>query len=291
MGSRPGGVVTPLSASMINFLQPISIGNGIRALWSPAAGTVRTRLLRKLTDDFSGPTDSNAALLYEGDERSFLDVQTLNNGTVYYYRTYDFNGTTWTASPTASATPAETAGVGGPDPLTLVRDRLAAGLKAEVAAGRLRHDTGAIPCLTAPPTFEQTKFPVVTVHLRNDAPAVRGVGETLAADAFDADADLWTASEGWLSSVQLDIVGWVVGNADTRIALRKAIKKILVGNLSVFDAAGMVQIEFSQSDIEDFESYNAPVYQTMCSFSCLSPFVVSATEGAVDDVTVDAQAA
>jgi hypothetical protein len=271
---------------MISFVQPLPIGNAVKLLLAPPPTAEKVRVLRKLADTFTGETDGAAGIVYEGDDNYVLDVNTLVNGTVYYYRPYYFDGTAWSAGLTASATPAATANRRGPDPLSLVRDRLEAGLKAEVAAGRLKHEQQYIPCLTAPPTFDGTAFPVVTVHLRNDASTGRALGEVLFDDVYDPVALEWGSSEGWLSRIQIDVIGWVVGNADTRIALRKAIQKVIIGNLSVFDQAGMVEIDFSQSDIEDFETYNAPMYQTMGSFSCMAPAVVEALDAPIDDVTV-----
>lgn len=90
----------------------------------------------------------------------------------------------------------------------------------------------------------------------------------------DFGDDIWTAHEGWLSSVQIQIVGWSL-NADERIELRKAIGRIIKANLSLFDHEGMIQIEVSQQDVEDFTSFSAPVYQSMASFSCLAPSHIS----------------
>lgn len=275
---------------MISFAVPLPIGNAVRILWAPPVGTLRTRLLRKLTDDIADQTDANALVAFEGADTSFVDVQALTNGTSYFYRAFYFDGQAWTGSPSVSATPAATATVAYADPLVLVRDRLAAGLKIEVQAGRLVHDTGAIPCLTAPPAYEGVKFPIVTVHLRQDAPSVRAVGELAFPDFFDDVAGHWVAAEGWLSQTSLDVVCWAL-NPDERIALRQAVKKVIAGNLPVFDQAGMVQIEFSQTDVEDFESYGAPVYQTINSLSCLAPVLVTAVETVIDVVSVTATAA
>jgi hypothetical protein len=268
---------------MISFAQPLPIGDAVRVILAPIAGTASTRVLRKTTDDIVDQNDPAAAVVFDGSDPAFIDISSLTNGTPYFYQAFDFDGdATWTASPSVSATPAATATVTAADPLELVRSRLAAGLKNEVISGALVNVTGAIPVLTAPPTFEQSRFPMVTVHMGNDTPYARGVGELLAVDVFDGNS--WEASEGWLSDYSLNITGWVL-NPDERIALRKSIKKVLVGNLPVFDEAGMVQISFNQTDTDDFDSYNAPVYMVVGSFNCLSPFVVTGDED-VSIVTV-----
>lgn len=275
---------------MVVFLQPLPIGDAVRVLLAPPAGAELSRVLRKTADTFTGEEDPDAAVVYEGDDRYFVDRQTLTNGTAYYYKAYHRVADVWTGTATQTATPAATAGSRGPDPLVVVRERLEAGLRAEVAAGRLAHDNGYIPCFTAPPTYENIQWPVVTVHLRNDAPGFRGLGEDVAGDVYDADENEWVSSEGWISRFQIELGGWTL-NSDERLALRAAIKKVLIGNLPVFKDAGMDELEFTQTDVEDFESYNAPVYQTITSLTCLAPFVVDAAEPAISDVTVQALAA
>jgi hypothetical protein len=272
---------------MISYAEPLPIGNAVRVLLAPATGATQWRLLRKLTDDISGPDDAGAAVIYDGSgETSILDTAALANGTPYFYADYSLVGADWIVGTPVSITPATTYGLGGPDTLTLVRDRISLGLKAAVAAGILKHDTGKIPVYTAPPLFEGTKWPVVSVHLQSDAPMERGIGEMVVSDVFDSSDAKWDSSEGWMAGVGIQIIGWCL-NPDERIALRLAIKNIIIGNLPVFDAAGMDLITLSQSDIEDFDSYASPIYQTVGNFNCIAPSVVSTTTPPITDVTVD----
>ena len=273
---------------MIGFIERLPVGNALRVLLTPPAGAVKWRLLRKLADDFAGHDDPDAALIYEGDDlRNILDTESLVNGTPYYYREYALVVAAWAASPTVSSTPIARGALGGPDPLTLVRERLELALREAVAAGRLTHELGYIPCLTAPPQFEDARWPLVTVHLDSDRPQVRGIGEIVAPDFLDGEE--WQSSEGWLADTRLQIVGWSL-NPDQRIALRLAIKAGILGNLSVFDEAGLTQIDTAQSDIEDFERYGAPVYQTVCSLSCLAPSVFVGPDGTPVDIEVVGEA-
>ncbi|HCE08546.1 MAG TPA: hypothetical protein DEQ40_08090 [Oxalobacteraceae bacterium] len=276
---------------MISYAEPLPIGNAVRVLLAPATGATGWKLLRKVSGAFSGPTDPAAAVIYDGsDETNILDTGALTNGTPYYYCSFELVGAAWSASTVVSITPATLYNLGGPDTLSLVRDRLELGLRAAVAAGILTHDNGYVPVLTAPPLYENTKWPVVSVHLQNDAPMERGIGEEVVPDRFDAANADWDTSEGWLSGVTIQIIGWSL-NPDERIALRKAIKNIVIGNFQVFDAAGMDLITLQQSDIEDFESYAAPVYQTCRNFNCIAPNILTSTLPPITDVTVDAEAA
>ena len=63
-------------------------------------------------------------------------------------------------------------------------------------------------------------------------------------------------------------------------------QKVLIGNLPVFHAAGLTQVEISASDIEDFQSYEAPMFSTAITFSCLAPVSVAGDADAIADVTI-----
>src|SRR5882724_2751186 len=277
---------------MINFLEPLPAGNALRILINPSPGVVAWSLLRKTADTFTGPADSGAVVVaagFDDHDASVLDIGSLVNGTPYFYRQYEsLDGVTFTSGASATGTPAATAGAVGPDPLTIVRDRLFQAMTASVAAGVLSPKSGAIKVLTAPPLFEDTQWPVVTVHLRSDASDVRAIGELISPDLIEGIGEDTIASEGWLSRFQLQVIGWS-DNPDERITLRQALKAAIVANLAVFDSVGMVQVDAQFSDIEDFESYNAPVYQTLCTFSCLAPFAVAGLEPPITVVDVTNQ--
>lgn len=279
---------------MITYLAPLPIGNAARCLFSAPAGATACKVLRRATLPFvGGINDTGAAVVYDGSpsEPGFIDAQSLQNDTLAYYQDYYLVAGVWTfdAGP-VSVTPTATGQIAGPDPQELVRDRLEWGLKVEVDAGRLKHVDGAIPTLSAPPIYEETQFPIVTVHLAGMEPFAHGVGEVPAPDVFDLDADDWLDAEGYLIRFRLTVVAWIVGNPDTRIALRKAIHRILLGNLPVFADKGFIEVEWSAVDSEDFESYGAPMYQSIFTLTGIAPSAISALSPAIDDVTVDASA-
>lgn len=267
---------------MISLIQPVAAGNALRVFLQPPAGAVWWRLLRKVEDTFAGESDPDALLIYEGAEKVALDIAQLVNGRLYHYRPYYRVGAAWVPGDTVTATPNATYEGIGQDVLSLVRERLDLGLQAELARGTLTHDHGHIPVLTAPPIFEDTVWPIVTVHLSSDAPAERAIGELIETDEFDGSG--WTEKEGWLARTQLTIMGWSL-NPDERIEVRKALRRVVQANLPIFDFAGMVEIEFSQQDTEDFANYGVPIYQVLCTFSCLSPVQVGAKVGAIEEVT------
>lgn len=270
----------------ISYLERIPVGNAVRVFVSPPTGATRWRLLRKTADTFAGQDDTSAAVIYDGHiETSVLDWWVgLLNGTPYFYKLYSYVASAWVASATASIVPQATDSDASVDVLSIVRERIDLGLQVELARGKLQHKDGRIPVLTAPPLYENTNWPVVTVHVNSDASGERGLGELVSNDVFNDDEE-WESSEGWLSRWNVGIQGWSL-NPDERIALRKAIKRIVIGNLSVFDDAGMVQIDLSQQDAEEFERYSAPVYQTVGTLTCLAPSLDSATASPILDVSV-----
>lgn len=267
----------------ISLLQPLHIGNAVRVFIAPPAGTVRLKVLRKTVNAFIDHGDIAAFVIEDGVERVVLDTDALVNGVIHYYALFVFDGTTWVADGVAAVTPAASFAQLGTDVLAFVRDRLDLGLKVIVDRGVVHHQNGHIQVLTAPPLFDEAMWPLVTVHLQQDASGERAIGEEFSGDTFDGGE--WTSYEGWLSRVNLMIVGWCL-NPDERIALRKAIKDVLIANLAVFDTAGMLQIDVSQSDTEDFQSYNAPVYQATTTLTCLAPSYVAAFDNAIIDVSV-----
>ncbi|WP_147432497.1 hypothetical protein [Pararobbsia silviterrae] len=165
-----------------------------------------------------------------------------------------------------------------------MRERLTVGLENEVARKTLRPKEGVIEVKTAPPAFEETPWPLVTVHVLNDGSAERGVGEFLDTDVQDLITNEWLETQGWIARVQISVVGWSK-NADERIAMRQALRRLVIGNLPVFQGYGMTRIDFSQTDADEMAAYPVPVYQTVGTFSCFAPAeVVTSSSNVVTDI-------
>lgn len=270
---------------MIALLHRLPVGNAVRVLLMPPPGAVSWRVLRKGADTIVGPDDDEALTVFEGIDRSFLDATWLENGVTAYYQPFYRTSGGWASAPAVSITPAATFSDASADPQRLVRDRLELGLRAYVARGDLAHEMGFIPVLTAPPLLEEIRLPVVTVELASAPDAQRFIGNAVGLDQVDADAGQWTFAEGIFSRTQLEITAWSL-NSDERIALRRALRMLLLGNEPVFGDAGLAEVEVSAlSDLNDFESYHAPIYRTACTFNCLAPVVLNSQEPvAVRDV-------
>lgn len=272
---------------MITIIQPIAAGNALRVFVEPPAGASKWRVLRKGSDSFSGPEDDTALLAFEGDDKVFVDCASLINEVMAFYKPYYWVNNAWTPGQTASGTPSPTYHEMTTDALSLVRERLEHGLKVEVERGNLQSELGYVQVYTAPPSLEQNiRFPCVTIT-GSDNPIERGIGDDIYGDDYLDSDDEWMDSEGWISQVQLEIVGWSL-NSDERIELQKALKRLIIANLPVFTSKGLdlVQASFQQVDAVSGE-FGAPMYQTLCSFSCIAPTRVGSTVGKSIDIEVN----
>jgi len=272
---------------MIIQATPLAVGNAVQIFLQAPDTATHWRVLRNTTGVFPAFNDPASVLVQDGevtDPSQFIDASNLINGTVYHYQVFNWDGAAWsTDGDPVSVTPATTYQDDSVDAQSIVLDRLKVGIAAEVARTALKPVAGSISVLSAPPVFENTSFPVISVHLQSETPTNRAIGEEIANDELDSSTSLYDSHEGWAAKTQLQIVGWSL-NADERVALRKASRRIILANLAVFDNALLYQIEFSQQDIEDFASYSAPVYETVGTFSCMTPLSVNVPTGPIADV-------
>lgn len=278
---------------MISMIQPLHVGNALRLFLQPPADAVRWKVLRKGSGAFTGHDDPSAIVAYEGEDHIFVDTSFLQNEVMAFYCPfYTSDGVSWVAGSVVSGTPNAVYQDLSTDALSLVRERLEAGLLEEVKRGNFATELGYIQVYTAPPSLEQNiRLPLVTVHLEHEAPAERGIGEMINADEFNSLGWDWHEAEGWIANVQIAIIGWAL-NSDERIDLRKAIRRIILANLPVFSANGMEQVSLSQQDIDAINGeYTAQLYQVMSTFTCIAPVRVGGDVDAVRDVTVSAQGA
>jgi hypothetical protein len=271
---------------MITMIQSLHVGNALRLFIQPPAGAVRWKVLRNGNGIFSGHDDASAIVAHEGDDHVVLDTAFLQNEVMAFYKPfYTADGVTWTAGAVANGTPAATYEEYSTDVMSLLRERLEAGLLVEVQRGNLVNELGYIQVYTAAPSLERDlRMPLVTMHLENEEPGERGIGEYIGGDEFDSISQDWVDADGWLSSVRVAIIGWSL-NGDERIELRKAIRRVVVANLAVFEAAGWNTVNLSQQDLDAISGeYPAPMYQVMNTFTCLAPVRVGGRTSGVNEV-------
>lgn len=275
---------------MISMVIPLHAGNALRLFLEPIAGAVTWKILRKGSATFSGVNDASALLVYSGDEKVIVDDNSVPNGVLQYYcpfYTAD-GGATWTAGLVASGMAAANYADHSTDSLSVLRDRLQLGLKIECERGTFVTELGYIQVFTAPPVMDgDIRWPLVSVHLESESPGDRAIGEEIQSDDFDSIGGDWQESEGWLANVRIAVVGWAL-NGDQRIDLRKALRRIIVANLPVFEDHGMMHVDFSMQDVDAVNGeYPAQIYQAVGSFSCVAPVRVTGGVPAISDITVE----
>lgn len=273
---------------MITFIAPMAAGNAVQVFLEPPEDAVRCRVLRKRTDTIEAADDAKSNVVFDGLERSFIDTTALVNDTEYFYRPFYLIADAWVAADSRAVTPAAGFADLAPDALDVIRERLDLGFAAFVKAEAIIHPQGHVPVLLATPSLENCSFPFVSVHLQGDAPAERFVGEQLAPDyAGGIGEEAYVASsEGWLARQQILIIVWS-NNGDARNLLRKCLNAIVMINLPVLEAAGLMQIEPNFADIDDANTYEMPMYQTTCTITCIAPAAVETRNPVVRDAEAD----
>lgn len=269
---------------MVSQINQLSAGNALQVVLQPPAGCRRWRVLRSTVSVIPAHDFAGAVLVHDGRDRALVDTDKLVNGASYYYRAFYLVAGVWQATPAVSAVAASSFVEATNDHVEFVRERVELGLASLVERGLIVPQAGFIPVLASSPELDHVRFPCVTVHLASDADSVRGVGEHFADDAFDVDGDL-NELEGWLSALQFTVMVWAT-NGDERKLMRRLLKAVLMANLPVFDSVGIVQVGMSFSDQEDFESYPAPMYQAVCTLSCMAPSLVARAVPVIADVSV-----
>lgn len=273
---------------MIHMVQPLHIGNALRLHLTPPLGARVWRILRNETGVFAGPSDPSAFVAYQGSDHVVVDATMLRNGVQQFYQPFwTTDGVNWLAEPVASGTPNANYQEKTEDVLTLLRERLEAGLLVECERGNFQPEGGYIRVVIGSPALDQElRLPLVTLHMEHDGSGERGIGEAVGTDQFDAIGFDWEESEGWLSNTTVTMIGWSL-NGDERNELRKALRRLVIANLEVFESFGWARIDFGAEDIDLVNGeMPSPIYQVSCSFTCLAPVVVSGVVPAVREITV-----
>lgn len=238
-----------------------------------------------IADDMSDP---DALIVYEGDSVAFIDSYSLLNNNKYFYKAFYRVGNAWVPSNEHYATPMANYKDCTTDVLQFLRDRIEAGLTVEVERKELLNELGYIQVFTAPPQMENNlMFPCVTLMLESEEPSERFIGESIDLEYFDEDDDMFVDQVGWLANVNINIVGWSI-NPDERLALRRALRRVIIANLTVLADKGISLPSLSLADEDAVNGeYNSPMYLVTGNFSCTAPIRVGLKEAAtiVDVIT------
>lgn len=275
----------------ITHAYPLSCGNAIALHLDVPLGVSAWRVIRRIDEDFGSDVGNVVAAAGANDGYQYFSIidaaAALANGVAHWYRLelQLAAGDPWYIDGNAvSATPAylsESLYFASPDFAYLVRERLALALKSELLAGGLSHRSGEIPVLTAYPQVSGAPLPLVTVILTSRQPIMRGIGETIIPP--DWDGSDWSIFDGWLDRSTLEIGVWSLNHAD-RVRLRDAVQRALLLNLPVFAAVDFEIPELQAHDTQDFTSFDAPIYQTVFTFSAQHPALVRIRFNAIASV-------
>ena len=244
-------------------------GNALRLIVTPPADATYWCVLRRADQIPTGPTDAAAVVVRAMSvEQEVLDVCGLQNGQFYYYGIFYGAAGAWTGEvDTPSAVPAIGYQGAGPDPLSIMRDRLEAGFANEIALGYLTPSSGELAVHTAPFWLRDGfAFPGCSVHLNSSAPAEHVVGQELLEPTLNPDLTS-TESTGWIARTVLDVVAMSL-NGDERLDIRKSLTRILQVNTTLFEELGLFDIEVAQSDTEQFAENQAPLFVTTAQLTC-----------------------
>lgn len=254
------------------MVQPLPVGNALRLFLEPPAGFDRWRVLRKASDTIAAADDPSALVVHDGSETIFVDTTALTNQQRAYYRPFYTadDGATWVPGASAFGTPDATYEETTTDVLSFLRERLEAGLAEEVRRGNLVSELGYIQVFTASPSLDRDLvFPLVTLGLEKEEPSDRAIGEDIASIGLGED------DEGWLHDVKVAVLGWSL-NGDERIELRKAIRRVIMANFTVFADRGWLLPSFEAEDQDMVGGeFQVPMYQAACTFSCVAPVRVT----------------
>lgn len=270
---------------MITMILPDASGNALRLFFNPPKNAVRWRVLRNTQDNFK-----HAPAVYEGTDNAIVDTLGLINETRYFYRAeYHFADGSVQQSATLWGTPQSRYEDATTDVISLLRERLEAGLAEEVKRGTLVNELGYVQVLTAPPSLQNNlSFPLVTLILEAETPAERSIGDQIDDEGFDDETGEWIEQWGWLADVTVSITGWSL-NPSERIDLRKAIRRIIVANFTVFAARGVLLPHLTLTDADAVSGeFDAPLYMVNGEFRCQAPVRVGLrSDASVVDVLTE----
>ena len=151
---------------MISQVLSLAVGNALKVYFEQASDSTLTIILRNTTGTFSGYNDSTAVSVFTGTNVTCIidtDVN-LANATTYYYGQFDYIGSSWVAANVVSGVPESTYFDQSVDVLSIVRDRIDAGIKNEILLVTLTPTSSNIPVLNSPPMFEDTRVSVVLAN-------------------------------------------------------------------------------------------------------------------------------
>lgn len=273
-----------ISAITIFEARPFDFGGAVRLLWvNPSDATFdHVIILRKATNDISGPTDPAAILVNRGigkqaEEfrsvflpnditssdlyRTILDDGIQSWASTIYYKIFASNADESDIS-TASVIAVSLPQVSTFEEFDVIGSLLTfikSYLKQQIVTGALRLPVGKtdIDVIDGPPLLDAISFPIVSLHLDQDQPIGFSIGDNIG--HMDEDGDDTVLRRGFMSNVTIAVVG-VTDNPEIRRLLYRALKGALIAGRQLMEQHGMLNMELSGRFNEDFINYDMPLF-------------------------------
>lgn len=244
---------------MLVYAAPLAAGNAVVLLADPPADAQACRVVRDdvVVEQFAATP---------GQRVEYVDHTGLINGQAYAYALLWLIDGEWADGGTATLTPAVTYSSRVPDAMTLVMDRIDLGLRIEVERGDIEPPSGGVVSVLRAPTQEDnTRLPLVTVEFAGSQSDERALGEIWNRDDATDDGN-WIERAGWMRREELVLVAWTL-NPDQRHNYRRALERILLANLPIFEAGGLLMPEYTVSDQDLFTEHAAPIHAASLNLS------------------------
>ena len=237
------------------------------------------RILRKPTNNISGPTDPDATVVYvgagilcapyrniyqpvdgitPGQYRQILDTVDLDYNTQYYYAIYAMDSGELSPSDPAlvRATTPHVSAFEEIDILQTLIDYINPYMNAQIVTESLAlRPSQRINVLNGPPLLESATWPMVSVHLDDDHPSEFAVGDIVGSNSPTGDGIVHR--RGYMSDVSISVVGWTE-NPDVRKSLYRNLKGCLISVRQLLENVGLMNIVLSGRYAEDFDNYQMP---------------------------------
>jgi len=256
----------------IQYLRNLDRAGAAVYLYLLPPDAAELRLIRRFDDTFPlAPTGAGNIEIYAGlPVCGVIDWHEVLPGVEHFYAPYYRVGDTWTLGAIHSITPSLQTHQPTLDSLDVIRERVEVGLNSLVSQGFLHHPRGQFTVLTAPPVIDDSCFPAVAVRLEQATSDQHFIGGFIGSAIVD---DLLNETEGWWSRYQVQVESWSL-NPDERRLIRRCLRDTLIAGRDVLELTGIMELDASFSDSEDFQQYSTPMYLTRASLNYLAPDVI-----------------
>jgi hypothetical protein len=276
--------MNPVTAVRVKALE---FGGGVRLVWSnPTDATfAKVVILRKTTNTFTGPTDPNAMVVYEGPgalateypqkwtinpsqpavastRREVLDDSVLQWATTYYYAIYatDSGKTVYSVGVVVAVTIPDISAFEEVDVVGVLVSYLDTYYKRQVVlqALRLRPNQTKVEIHEASPLLTKVMLPCLSIHVDADETSGAALGDKIG--NANALGDPFVNRRGYLCQ-QTYAISAYTDNPEVRRSLYRMTKAALIAVRQVLERLGAQNLTLTGQYAEDFINYEMPMYR------------------------------